>query len=81
MRLLLISLGLDVPKEEDVTLLSEKAPIINDLIISTLRKKKLKELLKLGARDEIRKELMDEFKISVPDVPITKLYFNKFIIQ
>ncbi len=80
MRLLLISLGLDVPKEEDITALQEKTPIINDIIISTLRKKRLKELLKVGSRDEIRKELMAQFKIKL-DVPITKIYFNKFIIQ
>ena len=81
MRLLLISLGLDVPKEEMVTALQEKTPIINDIIISTLRKWKLKDLLRVGARDKIRKELMDEFKIQLGDVKITKIYFNKFIVQ
>jgi flagellar FliL protein len=81
MRLLLISLGLDVPKEEDVALLGEKAPLINDLIISILRKKKLKDLLKIGARDKIRKELKESFKTELSEIPITKIYFNKFIIQ
>ena len=81
MRLLLVSLGLDVPKEEYVTELAEKAPMTNDMIISILRKKKLKELLKIGIRDEIRKELKENFKLVIPEIPVTKIYFNKFIIQ
>lgn len=81
MRLMLISLGFDVSEEEMMKTLTEKKPILNDLIITTLREKTLKELLEVSSKDTVKQLLMEGMKTAFPGMHVSEIYFNKYIIQ
>ena len=80
-RLMLINLGFDVPKEEMLTELQEKKPIVNDAIINLLGQKRLHELMNVKMKPKLKEEIKKMMKEKFPDIKITEIYYNKYIIQ
>ncbi len=80
-RLMLINLGFDVPKEEMLTEMQEKKPIINDALITLIGKKRLKELMNPKTKPKLKEEIKKMMKEKFPDIKITEVYYNKYIIQ
>ncbi len=80
-RLMLINLGFDVPKEEMLTELQEKKPIVNDAIINLIGQKRLHELMNVKMKPKLKEEIKKMMKEKFPDIKITEIYYNKYIIQ
>jgi flagellar FliL protein len=80
-RLMLINLGFDVPKEEMLTELQEKKPIVNDALITLIGKKRLRELMNVKMKPKLKEEIKEMMKKKFPEIKITEIYYNKYIIQ
>ena len=80
-RLMLINLGFDVPKEEMLTELQEKKPIVNDAIINLIGQKRLHELMNVKMKPKLKEEIKKMMKEKFPDIKISEIYYNKYIIQ
>ncbi len=80
-RLLLTSVGFDVPKstmEED---LKTREAMVKDAVISTLSSKDITQLINITYRDSLKLEIAGKLKKLIPEVKINKVYFSKYIIQ
>lgn len=80
-RYLLISMGLDVPTEEQFKSLEEKSVIVQDMVIDILSSKTLNELSTVGRKDSFKVEITKNLKESLPDVKVNKIYFQKYVIN
>ncbi|MCF8240184.1 MAG: flagellar basal body-associated FliL family protein [Melioribacteraceae bacterium] len=80
-RLMLISLGFDIPSEETQAELNSKEILLKDMIISTISSKTLNQLSSAGFKDSLRVELAGNLTNLFPNVKINRVYFSKYIIQ
>ncbi|KAF0151648.1 MAG: flagellar basal body-associated protein FliL [Ignavibacteria bacterium] len=80
-RLLMVSLGFDVPSEENKKELEAKDVLLKDEVLSVMSSKGLAELGSMAYRDTLRTEITDRLKTVMPSVKINKIYFSKYILQ
>lgn len=80
-RLMLVSIGLDVPTKENVETLEGKNIIIKDMIITTLASKPLSRLSNIRFKDTLKTEITNNLAEIVPDIKVNNLYFSKYIIN
>lgn len=80
-RLLLVSVGLDMPDKQQKDMLKDKEVIIKDRIITVLSSKRIDELNSPGYKDSLRIELAEDLNKMLAGHRINKIYFSKFIIQ
>lgn len=80
-RLLLLSLGLDVGKEEHNNELKSKEVLVKDIVISVLSSKKVEQLSESTYKDSLRVEITGVLKTRIPNVKINDIYFSKYILQ
>ncbi|MEW6652366.1 MAG: flagellar basal body-associated FliL family protein [Bacteroidota bacterium] len=80
-RLLMVSLGFDVPSEENKKELEAKDVLLKDEVLSVISSKGLAELSNMAYRDTLRAEITERLKTVMPTVKINKIYFSKYILQ
>jgi len=80
-RLALVSIGLDVGSEEEMTALETKNVMLKDMIISLFSSKSLTELSQPESKETLKTELAEKLKEILPDVNVNSVYFSKYILQ
>lgn len=80
-RLLMVSLGFDVPTEENKKELEAKDVLLKDEVLSVMSSKGLAELGNMAYRDTLRMQITSRLKTIMPSVKINKIYFSKYILQ
>lgn len=80
-RLLLTSVGIDVPTEENENTLKAKEIVVKDIIISSLTSKTLEELNNSVYKDSLKIQIAQNIEGSIPEIKINNVYFSKYIIQ
>jgi flagellar FliL protein len=80
-RLLLTSVGLDVPQQKMEEELKTREAMVKDVIISTLSSKTIPELNNTAYRDTLKTTISKKLMTIVPAVKINNVYFSKYIIQ
>jgi len=80
-RLLLTSVGFDLPKIEMENELKTREAMVKDAVISTLSSKDISQLDNIAYRDTLKMEITGRLKKSIPDVTINNIYFSKYILQ
>ena len=80
-RLLLSTLGFDVPTEQDQQELKSKEVVLKDAVISVMSSKELSQLGNMAYRDTLRLEISNKLKQVIPKVKINTIYFSKYILQ
>jgi flagellar protein FliL len=80
-RLLLSSLGFDVPTEKDNQELKSKEPLLKDAIISVMSSKEMSQLSNISYRDTLRIEITKRLSKLMPSIKINTIYFSKYILQ
>lgn len=80
-RLLLSSIGFDIPTEQSQQELKEKEVIVKDAIISVLGSKTMDKLGNSAYRDTLRIEISHRLAELMPEVKINNVYFSKYILQ
>jgi flagellar FliL protein len=80
-RLLLSSLGFDVPTEQDQQELKSKDVLLKDAIIQVMSGKGMAQLGNISYRDTLRVEITNRLNQLMPKVKINTIYFSKYILQ
>ncbi len=80
-RLLLVSIGFDVPKVEIENDLKTRDAMIKDVVISTLSSKSIDQLDNSAYRDTLKMEISSKLKKMIPEDTINNIYFSKYILQ
>jgi flagellar FliL protein len=80
-RLLLSSLGFDVPSEKDNQELKSKEFLVKDAVISVMSSKELTQLGNIAYRDTLRTEIIKRLSQLMPAVKVNTIYFSKYILQ
>lgn len=80
-RLLLASVGVDLPNKEELDGLQKKKEILTDIVISALSSKSINQLNSIAYRDTIKAEITNSISKKIPKTKINSIYFSKFIIQ
>ena len=80
-RLLLSSLGFDVPTEQDQQELKSKDVLLKDAIIQVMSGKGMAQLGNISYRDTLRVEITNRLSQLMPKVKINTIYFSKYILQ
>ncbi len=80
-RLLLVSIGFDVPKVEIENDLKTRDAMLKDVIISTLSSKSIDQLDNSAYRDTLKMEISSKLKKMIPEDAINNIYFSKYILQ
>jgi flagellar FliL protein len=80
-RLLLSSLGFDIPTEQDQQELKSKDVLLKDAIIQVMSGKGMAQLGNITYRDTLRVEIMNRLSQLMPKVKINTIYFSKYILQ
>lgn len=80
-KLLLISLGIDLPSKEALDKFKEKDVLVKDAVIGILSSKSVDELDNYQLRDTLKLQLIKQIKAKIPNTKINDIYFPKFIIQ
>ncbi len=80
-RLLLTSVGFDVPKSTMEEELKTRVAMVKDAVISTLSSKDISQLINITYRDSLKSEIAGKLKKLIPEIKINKVYFSKYIIQ
>lgn len=80
-RLLMVSLGFDIPSEENKKELEEKSMLLRDAAISVMSSKDLQVLGNMAYRDTLRIEMTNRLKQLMPKVTINTIYFSKYVLQ
>jgi len=80
-RLLLSSLGFDVPTEQDQQELKSKDVLLKDAIIQVMSGKGMTQLGNISYRDTLRVEITNRLSQLMPKVKINTIYFSKYILQ
>ncbi len=80
-RLLLVSIGFDVPKVEMENDLKTRDAMIKDVVISTLSSKNIDQLDNSAYRDTLKMEISSKLKKMIPEDTINNIYFSKYILQ
>ncbi|MFA7418961.1 MAG: flagellar basal body-associated FliL family protein [Melioribacteraceae bacterium] len=80
-RLVMVSLGFDVPTEENKKELEAKDVLLKDAVLSVMSSKDLTQLSNMAYRDTLRTEITSRLHKTMPEVKINTIYFSKYIIQ
>jgi len=80
-RLVMVSLGFDVPTEENHKELETKNVLLKDAVLSVMSSKDLSQLSNMAYRDTLRIEITNRLHQTMPEVKINTIYFSKYIIQ
>ncbi len=80
-RLLLTSVGLDVPQAKMEDELKTRIDMVKDAVISTLSSKSITQLINTTYRDSLKTEIVAKLGKMIPEVKINSVYFSKYIIQ
>ncbi len=80
-RLLLTTVGFDIPKSEMESELKSREAMVKDVVITTLSSKDITELANTAYRDTLKMEITGKLKKLIPNVTINDVYFSKYIIQ
>ncbi|HOI28421.1 MAG TPA: flagellar basal body-associated FliL family protein [Melioribacteraceae bacterium] len=80
-RLLLSSLGFDLPSEKSHSELKDKEILVKDAIISVLSSKDMIQLGNSGYRDTLRMQITQKLNRLMPHIKINNVYFSKYILQ
>ncbi|MDQ7817313.1 MAG: flagellar basal body-associated FliL family protein [Melioribacteraceae bacterium] len=80
-RLLLSSLGFDLPNEKFQSELKEKEILVKDAIISVLGSKDMAQLSNSIYRDTLRIQITQRLNRLMPHIKISNVYFSKYILQ
>lgn len=80
-KLLLASVGFDLPSKEVLEGLQKKKEIITDIVISALSSKDVNQLNSIAYRDTLKAEITKTIAAKIPSTKINSVYFSKFIIQ
>ncbi|HKJ82041.1 MAG TPA: flagellar basal body-associated FliL family protein [Ignavibacteriaceae bacterium] len=80
-RLLLTTVGFDIPTADMETELKTREAMVKDVVITTLSSKDITELANTAFRDTLKTEITGKLKKIIPDVTINNVYFSKYIIQ
>lgn len=80
-RLLLSSLGFDLPNEKFQSELKEKEILVKDAIISVLGSKDMTQLSNSSYRDTLRIQITQRLNKLMPHIKISNVYFSKYILQ
>lgn len=80
-RLLLTSVGLDVPQQKMEEELKTREAMVKDIIISTLSSKTIPELNNTAYRDTLKSAISKKVTMLIPAVKVNNVYFSKYIIQ
>ncbi len=80
-RLLLTTVGFDIPNSDMETELKTREAMVKDVVITTLSSKDITELANTSYRDTLKTEITGRLKKLIPDVRINNVYFSKYIIQ
>lgn len=80
-RLLLTSVGFDLPKVEMENELKTREAMVKDAVISTLSSKDISQLDDTAYRDTLKMEITGKLKKTIPEVTINNVYFSKYILQ
>jgi flagellar FliL protein len=80
-RLLMVSLGFDVPTEENHKELEAKNVLLKDAVLSVMSSKDLSQLGSMAYRDTLRTEITNRLFKIMPKVKINTIYFSKYILQ
>ena len=80
-RLLLTSVGLDVPQQTMEEELKTREAMVKDVIISTLSSKTIPELNNTAYRDTLKEAISHKVTTLIPAVKVNNVYFSKYIIQ
>ena len=80
-RLLLVSIGFDVPKVEIENDLKTRDAMLKDVVISTLSSKSIDQLDNSAYRDTLKMEISGKLKKMIPEDAINNIYFSKYILQ
>ncbi|MHB1687323.1 MAG: flagellar basal body-associated FliL family protein [Ignavibacteriaceae bacterium] len=80
-RLLLTSVGFDLPKVEMENEMKSREAMVKDAVISTLSSKDIVKLDDTAYRDTLKMEITGKLKKLIPGVTINNVYFSKYILQ
>ena len=80
-RLLMVSLGFDVPTEENKKEMEAKDVLLKDAALSVMSSKDLSQLGNMAYRDTLRTEIVQKLHRVMPEVKINTIYFSKYILQ
>ncbi|MDP2038775.1 MAG: flagellar basal body-associated FliL family protein [Ignavibacteria bacterium] len=80
-RLLMVSLGFDVPTEENKKEMEVKDVLLKDAALSVMSSKDLSQLGNMAYRDTLRTEIVQKLRKIMPEVKINTIYFSKYILQ
>lgn len=80
-RLMLTSIGFDLPSAEQLEKFKSKEVLVKDVIISTLSAKNLAQLGNSQYRDSLKAEIKNGITTHIPQLKINSVYFSKYIIQ
>ena len=80
-RLLLATVGFDIPNADMETKLKTREAMVKDVVITTLSSKDITELANTSYRDTLKTEITGRLKKLIPSVQINNVYFSKYIIQ
>ena len=80
-RLLLTSVGFDLPKADMQNELKTREAMVKDVVISTLSGENIEKLSDTAYRDTLKMAIAGKLKKLIPDVAINNVYFSKYIIQ
>lgn len=80
-RLVMVSLGFDVPTEENKKELEAKDVLLKDAVLTIMSSKDLTQLSNMAYRDTLRTEITERLHKTMPEVKINTIYFSKYIIQ
>ncbi len=80
-RLLLTSVGFDVPTADMENELKARDAMVKDAVISTLSSQDLAKLDDAAYRDTLKMQISSRLKSLIPSITINNVYFSKYILQ
>jgi len=80
-RLLLTSVGFDVPTVDMENELKTRDAMVKDAVISTLSSQDFSKLDDAAYRDTLKIQISGKLKSLIPGVTINNVYFSKYILQ
>lgn len=80
-RLMLTSIGFDLPSAEQIEKFKSKEVLVKDIVISTLSSKTLGQLSSAQYKDSIKTEIKSNIVNRLSGLKINSIYFSKYIIQ
>lgn len=80
-RFLLVSIGLQLRTQTDITRIERKEAIVKDAIISLLSKRTVQDLAQVDTRDDLKQEIGLTINQIVGEPAVRNLFFTQFVMQ